>query len=108
MLFLAMTEYTACHGTILWTTDCCLQVSATVLWPGVLRCIAPAHAAGAVRLCLTLGDAQPCSRVITFVYKEAPASVQSREDRSDLQDTLLLLSCQMQCYMQHVGSSCVV
>lgn len=92
MLFLYATHCAACHATILWNAKCCLQVSATVLWPGVLRCTAPAHEPGAVRLCLTMGDAQPCSKVISFVYKETPVSVQSREDRSDLQDTFLLIA----------------
>ena len=46
----------------------------TELWPGVMRCIAPAHAIGAVRLCLTLGDGRPCSKAITFEYKCGSAS----------------------------------
>lgn len=61
--------------------DCGLQVSVTLLWPGVMRCAAPAHEAGTVRLCLTLGDAQPCSKIISFEYKEVPALVQSITDR---------------------------
>lgn len=46
------------------------EVAATMLWPGVMRCIAPPHAAGSVRLCLTLGDGRPCSKAVSFDYKD--------------------------------------
>ena len=89
------TNPAAFHASTL-NTECCLQVSTTVLWPGVMRCRAPAHEAGAVRLCLTLGDARPCSKVISFGYRESPPCVQSRADtrgdRCDLQQHLAVLS----------------
>ena len=47
-----------------------------MVWPGVMRCTAPVHEAGTVKLCLTLGDARPCSKAITFEYKQGPAPVQ--------------------------------
>ncbi|DBA68383.1 TPA: hypothetical protein ACH3X2_013687 [Trebouxia sp. C0005] len=77
------------------------EVAATMLWPGVVRCAAPPHAPGSVRLCLTLGDGRACSKAVSFDYKDAlhagpPASQRPSADLTDGDLQLQLLQALLQ------------
>lgn len=58
-----------------------VQVPATLLWPGVWCCEAPAHAIGMVDLCLTDRHGRRCSQNTLFMYRSAPSD-QSDKPRS--------------------------
>ena len=58
-----------------------MQVVATVLRPGVLRCRIPPHEAGPVSVTLTLGDSLPCSQTVTFTYRITPHVPRAADDR---------------------------
>lgn len=49
-----------------------VQVPAEIIQKGVIRCQAPAHAAGRVSLCLTSGNRESCSEVREFEYRANP------------------------------------
>ncbi|KAL0048855.1 hypothetical protein WJX82_001004 [Trebouxia sp. C0006] len=70
-----------------------IEVAATMLWPGVMRCNAPPHIPGCVRLCLTLGDGRPCSKAVSFDYKDAlhAGPCASQRPSADLTDRDLQL-----------------
>ncbi|XP_042428534.1 calmodulin-binding transcription activator 4-like isoform X1 [Zingiber officinale] len=55
-----------------------IEVPLEIVRDGVFRCLAPAHAAGKVKLCITTGNKQPCSEIHEFEFHDKLKNISSR------------------------------
>ncbi|KAL6006351.1 hypothetical protein ACLOJK_037302 [Asimina triloba] len=90
-----------------------VEVSVEVIQSGVLRCLAPQHAAGKVTLCITSGNRESCSEVREFEYHSKATMTKSSCSTAEtdapckIMDELLLL-VRFAALLLHVQSEDIV